>query len=67
MLLDAVKAGLTGWQAITAAIRKDRLTVQGDDGRPMSIEELEPHILAAEDARDAASRHAADRIDRRHN
>jgi hypothetical protein len=32
----------------------------------MTLAELEPHILAAEDARAAASQHAAERIDRRH-
>lgn len=64
-ILQAVKAGLTGWREIKAAIQGGKLIVQ-DQGQHVSLAELEPKILALENARDAASQHAADRIDKRH-
>lgn len=66
LLIEAVKAGLTGWQQIKVAIQGAKLIVKDDAGTPMALTELEPHIFAAEDARDAASAHAQDRITNRH-
>jgi hypothetical protein len=60
-----VQTGITGWQAIKTAITSSKMTVT-DGGATMTLAELEPHILAAEDARAAASSHAHDRITARH-
>ena len=66
LLIQAVKAGLTGWKQIKAALQSSKLTVQDELGQDMTLAELEPHILAAENARDAAAAHAHDRIENRH-
>lgn len=64
-LLQAVRAGITGWKEIKSAIQGGKLTVH-EDGQHVSLVELEPKILALENARDAASAHAGQRIDDRH-
>ena len=64
-LVELVKVGITGWKAVQGAVTSSKINIT-EGGTPVSLAELEPHILRAEDARDAASKNAADRIDKRH-
>lgn len=66
MLVGAVKILKVGWPVIKDAVQGGKLTVQNEAGQSMLLAELEPHILAAEDARDTTSGHVHDRIEQRH-
>lgn len=64
-LVKLVKVGITNWQMIRDSWGS-RYRVEGSNGLPMTLDEVEPHIKAAETAREIASANAGTRIEHRH-
>lgn len=64
--ISLVKAGLSTWAQFKASISGGAAQVAHDAGADMTADELEPHLVAAEQAQRAAGVHAGDRINQRH-